>query len=196
MHRIVGDTLIVTWPLASGDANARAFRAVFECRAALEAAAPHFDRRYGECAGFRASLHCGPLVAAEIGGLKGEVALVGDAMNTASRIEQVSSDDGSSRDRIARASHACRAAFRPHGHEHWHAAAAGQGRACRALRAGEQRGERRTRIAFSSMRLTEDTPDRRLSGVLCEDVGPSIRTGVPDMANVTPDNPSSGSRSR
>jgi adenylate cyclase len=29
------------------------------------------------------------LVAAEIGGLKGEIALVGDVMNTASRIEQV-----------------------------------------------------------------------------------------------------------
>ena len=89
VHRIVGDTLIVTWPLASGDENARAFRAVFECREALEAAAPHFERRYGECAAFRTSLHCGPLVAAEIGGLKGEIALVGDAMNTASRIEQV-----------------------------------------------------------------------------------------------------------
>src|SRR4029077_18895344 len=73
VHRIVGDTLIVTWPLAGGDENGRAFRAVFECREALEAAAPHFDRRYGERAEFRASLHCGPLVAAEIGGLKGEI---------------------------------------------------------------------------------------------------------------------------
>jgi adenylate cyclase len=89
VHRIVGDSLIVTWPLASGDENARAFRAVFECREALQAAAPHIERRYGESAAFRASIHCGPLVAAEIGGLKGEVALVGDAMNTASRIEQV-----------------------------------------------------------------------------------------------------------
>jgi adenylate cyclase len=89
VHRVVGDTLIVTWPLASGDENARAFRAVFECREALQAAALHFERRYGESAAFRASLHCGPLVAAEIGGLKGEIALVGDVMNTASRIEQV-----------------------------------------------------------------------------------------------------------
>lgn len=89
VHNIVGDTLIATWPLAGGDENARAFRAVFECREALEAAAPHFERRYGESAAFRASLHCGPLVAAEIGGVKGGIALVGDAMNTASRIEQL-----------------------------------------------------------------------------------------------------------
>jgi adenylate cyclase len=90
VHRVVGDTLIVTWPLASGDENARVFRAIFECREALDAAAPHFERRYGECPAFRASLHCGPLVAAEIGGgLKGEIVLVGDAMNTASRIEQL-----------------------------------------------------------------------------------------------------------
>jgi adenylate cyclase len=96
VHRVVGDTLVVTWPLASGDENVRAFRAVFGCRDTLKAATPHFERRYGERAAFRAGLHCGPLVAAEIGGVKGEIALVGDAMNTASRIEQLCRKTGHS----------------------------------------------------------------------------------------------------
>src|SRR5690606_21493022 len=68
--------------------NARAIRALFACRDALAMAGPHFMRRHGARPAFRASLHCGPLVAAEMRGVKGGIALVGDAMNTAARIEQ------------------------------------------------------------------------------------------------------------
>lgn len=89
VHRYVGDALIATWPLGSVEKNTRSILALFECRAALEAAEAHFHSRFGEKPEFRASLHCGPLVAAEIGTFKREIALVGDAMNTAARIEQV-----------------------------------------------------------------------------------------------------------
>jgi len=88
VHRYVGDALIATWPLDACQENARAIRALLACREAIEAAAPEFLRRHGHAPEFRASLHCGPLVAGAIGAFKGEVALVGDAMNTAARIEQ------------------------------------------------------------------------------------------------------------
>jgi adenylate cyclase len=88
VHRYVGDALIATWPLGACQENARAIRALLACREAIEAAAPEFLRRHGHAPEFRASLHCGPLVAGAIGAFKGEVALVGDAMNTAARIEQ------------------------------------------------------------------------------------------------------------
>jgi adenylate cyclase len=89
VHRTVGDALIATWPLGTCQENARSIRALFACREALEEAAPDFLRRHGHAPEFRASLHCGPLVAAAIGAFKDEIALVGDAMNTAARIEQV-----------------------------------------------------------------------------------------------------------
>jgi adenylate cyclase len=54
----------------------------------LEAARSDLLRRHGHVPGFRASIHCGPLVAGEIGGFKREIALLGDAMNTAARLEQ------------------------------------------------------------------------------------------------------------
>ena len=88
VHRFVGDTMIATWPIGACQQNGRAIRAVFACREALQKAGPEFKRRYGHAPTFRASLHCGPLVAAAMGGLNSEVALVGDAMNTAARIEQ------------------------------------------------------------------------------------------------------------
>ena len=88
VHRYVGDALIATWPLGTRQENARSIRALFASHEVLEAAAPEFLRRHGEIPEFRASVHCGPLVAAGIGAFKGEIALVGDAMNTAARIEQ------------------------------------------------------------------------------------------------------------
>jgi adenylate cyclase len=88
VHRTVGDALIATWPLGGCHENARAIRAVFACREAIEAARADFLRRHGYVPEFRASLHCGPLVAAAMGPFKSEVALIGDAMNTAARIEQ------------------------------------------------------------------------------------------------------------
>jgi adenylate cyclase len=88
VHRYVGDALIATWPLGSCRENARSIRALFACRDALESAGSDFLCRHGHVPEFRASLHCGPLVAAAMGAFKGEVVLVGDAMNTAARIEQ------------------------------------------------------------------------------------------------------------
>jgi adenylate cyclase len=88
VHRYVGDALIVTWPLGAPQENARPIRCLFACRDALEAARSDLLRRHGHVPGFRASIHCGPLVAGEIGGFKREIALLGDAMNTAARLEQ------------------------------------------------------------------------------------------------------------
>lgn len=88
VHRYVGDALIATWPLGKPDENARAIRCLLACQDALQSAASELMRRHGLVPEIRASIHCGPLVVGEIGGSKREVALVGDAMNTAARIEQ------------------------------------------------------------------------------------------------------------
>jgi adenylate cyclase len=88
VYRYVGDALIAIWPLGSPDQNGRPIRCLFACRDALAAARAGLVARHGEMPEFRASLHVGPLVAGEIGGFKREIALLGDAMNTAARLEQ------------------------------------------------------------------------------------------------------------
>ena len=88
VHRYVGDALIAIWPVGTPRENARPIRCIFACRDALEAARSDLLRRHGHIPGFRASIHSGPLVAGEIGGFKREIVLLGDAMNTAARLEQ------------------------------------------------------------------------------------------------------------
>jgi adenylate cyclase len=93
VHRYVGDALIATWPIGGPGANARALRCVFACRSALDLAGLDLARRHGHAPKIRASLHCGGLVLGAIGGR--EVVLVGDAMNTAARIEEACRSTGS-----------------------------------------------------------------------------------------------------
>ena len=88
VHRYVGDAMIATWPVGTPQETARPIRCLFACRDSLDAARSDLLHRHGHCPGFRASLHAGALVAGEIGGFKREIALVGDAMNTAARLEQ------------------------------------------------------------------------------------------------------------
>jgi len=94
VHRYVGDALIATWPLGTPDDNVRPIRCLFPCRDALDAARSDLLRRHGHMPGFRASIHSGPLVAGEIGGFKREIALLGEAMNTAARLEQAARTTG------------------------------------------------------------------------------------------------------
>ncbi len=87
IHKYVGDEVIATWTLAPG-ANAPAcVRACFAALDRLREQGPSYERAFGQGADFRAALHCGPVAVGELGTLKKEIALIGDAMNSAARIQ-------------------------------------------------------------------------------------------------------------
>jgi adenylate cyclase len=94
IHKYVGDELIVTWKLAAGLKEARCIRGCFDALDRLEQHAPEYERDFGARANFRAALHCGPVVLGELGVVKQEIALIGDSMNTAARLQQACRDTG------------------------------------------------------------------------------------------------------
>ena len=94
VYRYVGDELIATWPVATPGDNARPILCLFLCREALGRVRPQLLRRYGVALDFRAGLHLGTLVVGEVCGFKREITLIGQAMNTAARIEQVCRNGG------------------------------------------------------------------------------------------------------
>ncbi len=94
IHKYVGDELIVTWPLAAGLKNARCLRACFAAFERIAALGPSYEREFGLRVDFRAALHCGPVVVGEMGTIKKEIALLGDALNTTSRIVDACRDRG------------------------------------------------------------------------------------------------------
>ncbi len=84
----MGDEVIATWRLAPGVNESACVRACFAALDRLRKEAPAYEREFGLVADFRAGLHCGPVAVGELGYLKKEIALIGDTMNTAARIQQ------------------------------------------------------------------------------------------------------------
>ncbi len=59
--------------------------------------AARYRDRFGAVPEFRAALHCGEIVAGEIGDVRREIAYVGDTLNVAARLLDASKDAGSRR---------------------------------------------------------------------------------------------------
>ena len=95
IHKYVGDEIIATWTIAASPSDAGCVRACFAALDRLVARGPAYERDFGCRADFRAGLHCGSVVVGELGYLKKEIALIGDTMNTAARIQQACRDTGS-----------------------------------------------------------------------------------------------------
>lgn len=92
IHKYVGDQIIATWRLAPGANEPSCVRACFAALDRLKAQQRAYERAFGLHADFRAGLHCGPVAVGELGSLKKEIALIGDTMNTAQRIEEACRD--------------------------------------------------------------------------------------------------------
>jgi adenylate cyclase len=85
IHKYVGDEAILTW---SGDAIAGGdyLACPFAARDAIEADRQRYLKRFGVVPSFRAAIHCGEVVAGEIGDVRREIAFVGDTLNVAARL--------------------------------------------------------------------------------------------------------------
>ncbi len=90
IDRFVGDQVVATWAVRDRNpvASIGCYRAIADAKAILLARAASYISRYGAPADLRAGLHCGPVVAGELGVGRREIGFVGDAVNTAARIEQ------------------------------------------------------------------------------------------------------------
>lgn len=87
IHKYVGDSVIVTWPLKRGVADDACLRCAQEMIRAVSQRDRHYIATYGVPARLRIGIHCGEVAAGEIGDWKKEIAFLGDPMNTAARIE-------------------------------------------------------------------------------------------------------------
>ncbi len=88
IYRYVGDEVIVTWPFDRGVRGGACISCVLAIDAALAARRAAYERDYGVAPRLRGALHAGPLIVGEMGDAKREIVLLGDTMNTASRIEE------------------------------------------------------------------------------------------------------------
>ena len=86
IHKYVGDEAILTWPADRSLADGDCLACPFIARDLIAAHADTYRSRYGAVPEFRAALHCGEIVAGEIGAVRREIAYVGDTLNVAARL--------------------------------------------------------------------------------------------------------------
>lgn len=86
IHKYVGDEAILTWTTARALADGDCLACPFIVRDLIAGNGERYRKRFGVIPEFRASLHCGEIVAGEIGDVRREIAYVGDTLNVAARL--------------------------------------------------------------------------------------------------------------
>jgi adenylate cyclase len=86
IHKYVGDEAILTWPHGEALADGECLACPFLARDFIANNGERYRSRFGVVPEFRAALHCGEVVAGEIGDVRREIAYVGDTLNVAARL--------------------------------------------------------------------------------------------------------------
>jgi len=83
----VGDEVMVSWPMKRAVATGAPLRFYFLVEDRVARNAERYQSRYGDVPRFKAGVHGGWVVTAEVGDLKRDIVHSGDVVNTAARIE-------------------------------------------------------------------------------------------------------------
>lgn len=94
IYHYVGDEVVVTWKMKRGLASGNCLRAYFKILEKIEKVKQKYSVRFGTYPKFKAALHCGQVVIAQIGDIKSEIVFHGDVVNTTARIERLCSETG------------------------------------------------------------------------------------------------------
>lgn len=88
IYQYVGDEAVLTWNLEKGVKNLNCLNLFFEYDNKLKRHSKYYMKKYGVVPEFKAGLHSGKIIIAEVGTIKKELAYHGDVINTTSRIQE------------------------------------------------------------------------------------------------------------
>lgn len=87
IYQYVGDEIVVAWKYEEGIAGSKCIQCFFDIKTFLEARKDKYLKQYGLLPSFKAGIHCGKVVAGEVGIIKRDITYSGDVLNTTSRIQ-------------------------------------------------------------------------------------------------------------
>ncbi len=88
IYEYVGDEVVITWNEEQGIKDANCIRVFFDIDKVIENKRRLYLDRFGVVPEFKAGVHVGEIMTAEIGDLKKSLVFNGDVLNTGSRIEK------------------------------------------------------------------------------------------------------------
>lgn len=87
IYQYVGDEVIIKWQMRDALPDANCLRCFFRIQDAITSKRESYLKKFGRMPEFKAGMHCGKVVAGEVGDAKREIVFHGDVMNTTSRIQ-------------------------------------------------------------------------------------------------------------
>lgn len=88
LYQYVGDEAVLTWKTKKGLKNENCIRAFYAFKNRLQSKEELYLKKFGVTPDFKAGLHVGKIITAEVGEIKREIAYHGDTINTAARIQE------------------------------------------------------------------------------------------------------------
>lgn len=92
IYQYVGDEAVLSWKLKKGVNKANCIDLFFDFEKNLKRHTKYYKNRYGFVPEFKAGIHAGTIVIAEVGTVKKELAYHGDVINTTARIQSQCND--------------------------------------------------------------------------------------------------------
>ncbi|MCF0224415.1 MAG: adenylate/guanylate cyclase domain-containing protein [Fibrobacter sp.] len=89
IYQFAGDGVFITWKKKRCRNKAHPVSLFFDFKECLSNTRYRFSKRYGVWPDFKASVHCGKVIATEVGNFGSEMAYHGDVLNTTSRIQSL-----------------------------------------------------------------------------------------------------------
>lgn len=91
IYQYIGDEIVASWLLTDKNRE-KSIKAVEKAQRIIIDENGYYQRKYGVAPEFRVGLHCGMVMVGEIGLVKKDIAISGDAMNTTARIRSLASE--------------------------------------------------------------------------------------------------------
>jgi adenylate cyclase len=87
VYQYVGDEVVLTWEVKHGLENSNCLKTFFMFRESLLRNSENYFKNFGVKPEFKAGLHFGKVISAQIGDIKREIVYNGDVLNTTARIQ-------------------------------------------------------------------------------------------------------------
>ena len=92
IYQYVGDEAVLSWKLKKGMNKADCINLFFDFEKNLRRHTKYYKKKYGLVPEFKAGIHAGEIIIAEVGTVKKELAYHGDVINTTARIQSQCND--------------------------------------------------------------------------------------------------------
>ena len=88
IYQYIGDEVVFTWKTDDGLANSNCLKIFYKIRENVYSKRKYYRDKYGDLPDFKAGLHFGEVISAQIGDIKREIVYNGDVLNTSARIQE------------------------------------------------------------------------------------------------------------